>query len=46
MLHAIFYEYNYQSIMYVKSILITFQESRKIMDDTLSVFKVQNCLTL
>ena len=45
MLHAIFHECNYQSIMYVESILITFQKSRKIKVDTLNVFKVQDCLT-
>jgi hypothetical protein len=45
MLHAIFHECNYQSIMYVKSILITFQKSRKIMVDTLNVFKVKIFLT-
>ena len=45
MLHAIFHECNYQSIMYVESILITFRKSRNKMVDTLNVFKVQNYLT-
>ena len=39
MLHAIFHECNYQSIMYVESILVTFLKSQKKMVDTLNVFE-------